>query len=203
MLKSTVGIGVMGVAAAANGALALTPRQSEGPFYPRPSHRFDDDDNDLVMLENQTRKAGGLILHLSGRVQSPSGEPQAGARVEIWQCDVNGRYIHPRDRGSNLKKDRYFQGFGHATAQAGGEYFFRTIRPVAYTGRTPHIHFKVFDADGREKLTTQMYVAGEPLNDSDGLYRRLNPEARQRVTVALSTDDAGNYIGRFDLVIGV
>lgn len=183
-------------------AVVLTPSQAEGPFYPIPDDRLYDQDNDLVKLEKETRQAGGEIFHLSGVVMDSSGVPVPGAQVEIWQCDVNGRYIHPRD-GASGKKDRYFQGFGKTVTQAAGEYYFRTIKPVPYTGRTPHIHFKVFAPQGQELLTTQMYLAGEPLNDFDGLYRRIHDSERAGVTVTLQAMDDTAVLGRFDIVLGV
>jgi protocatechuate 3,4-dioxygenase, beta subunit len=108
------------------------------------------------------------------------GRPLPGYLVEIWQCDAHGHYL--AERGSSwsdwLKKreapDPGFQGYGRTLTDAGGGYRFRTIRPVSYPGRTPHIHFKV-RRDGRELLTTQMYVAGEPGNERDGIYGELAP----------------------------
>ena len=46
---------------------------------------------------------------------------------------------------------------------------------MAYSGRTPHIHFKV-KLQQRELLTTQMYVEGDPHNARDFLWRRLGDE---------------------------
>ena len=111
------------------------------------------------------------------------GRPVPGARIEIWQCDAFGVYHHPRDpRGP---ADPNFQGFGATTAAADGGYRFRTIEPVPYPGRTPHIHFTL-TGPGFERLTTQMYLAGQPLNERDGLYQRIaDPAARAAVTVAL------------------
>src|SRR5690606_14976907 len=111
------------------------------------------------------------------------GRPVAGARVEIWQCDANGIYLHPRERRRG-QRDAAFQGFGHTTTDGAGRFAFRTIVPVPYTGRTPHIHCKVLRA-GREVLTTQLYRAGYPRNDSDFLFRRLDPAERERVSMRL------------------
>jgi protocatechuate 3,4-dioxygenase, beta subunit len=58
-----------------------------------------------------------------------------------------------------------------SVANAGQVLACRSIRPVAYSGRAPHIHFRVKRA-GHEVLTTQLYVAGDPSNEHDGLYRR-------------------------------
>lgn len=159
-------------------ALARTPSQMEGPFYPAPRMRFADADNDLIRIEGAVRQAGGVPMYLTGRVLDRQGQPVAGARVEIWQCDANGRYLHTGDT-SPAPRDPGFQGFGHVVTEGDGAYGFRTIRPVAYPGRTPHIHVKVHHPGGT--LTTQFYLADHPDNDRDGLFRRLSPEDRQAV----------------------
>lgn len=173
---------VMGGAAA---AAIPTPRAAEGPYYPTSAMRFADDDNDLIRIEGEVRDAGGEPLILSGRVFTRDGAPAAGAIVEIWQCDANGRYLHTAERASR-PRDAAFQGFGRTTADDAGRYAFRTIKPVAYPGRTPHIHVKVF-ADGRA-LTTQLYLANHPLNARDGLFRRLSRDDRKAVEMTLTGD---------------
>ena len=158
-----------------------TPSATEGPYYPTPAMRFSDADNDLVKIAGAVERAGGEIVRLKGRILTRGGRPAAGARIEIWQCDVNGRYLHSRDRRRG-QRDPAFQGFGHVVTGPDGAYAFRTIKPVPYTGRTPHIHVKVFHR-GRS-LTTQFYIAGHRQNDRDSLYRRLNKTDRQAVNMA-------------------
>lgn len=168
--------------------LAKTASASDGPYYPSPAMRHRDSDNDLVKIESSVREAGGDILSLSGTVTDTAGAPLAGLRVEIWQCDVNGRYLHTAD--SNGVQDRDFQGFGHTFTNQSGHYEFRTIRPVSYPGRAPHIHVKVF---GDEKvLTTQFYLKGHPENARDSLYRRLTPEQRLAVEMDLIRQGDGS-----------
>ena len=111
---------------------------------------------------------------MDGSVTDLQGKPVAGAQVEIWQCDEAGHYHHPGDGG---RADPAFQGFGRVTVGADGRYRFRTIRPVAYSGRTPHIHVKV-KLGARELLTTQLYVEGDPHNERDFLWRNLGAEPR-------------------------
>jgi protocatechuate 3,4-dioxygenase beta subunit len=127
----------------------------------------------------------------------------AGARIEIWQCDANGVYLHPGDRRRG-SRDAGFQGFGHAMADAAGRFAFRTIVPVPYPGRTPHIHVKVLHG-GRDRLTTQLYRAGHPHNRSDFLFRRLEPDERRRVSMAIRPRLASTnttFETEIELVIG-
>jgi protocatechuate 3,4-dioxygenase beta subunit len=118
-----------------------TPRQSAGPFYPEELPL--DDDNDLTHVAGQQQTASGQITDLDGRILDQNGRPLGGVRIEIWQCDINGRYRHPRDT-SDLPIDPAFQGIGHTISDRLGRYRFRTIRPMSYPGRTPHIHVAVF-----------------------------------------------------------
>jgi protocatechuate 3,4-dioxygenase beta subunit len=121
--------------------------------------------------------------------------------VEIWQCDAMGRYRHPGDDRGPM--DEGFQGFGRVLTGADGAYRFRTIRPVAYPGRTPHIHFAVL-APGLRRFITQMYIEGEPGNARDFLLNSVrDPEARARLIVPLppSAEEPGALAGRFDIVL--
>lgn len=170
------------VPGAALAALAPTPGTTEGPFYP--PRRPRDDDWDLVRVEGAVREAGGDVLHLGGRVLGRDTRPVAGARVEIWQCGVNGVYLHPGDPRL-ARRDRAFQGFGHAISDAEGRFAFRTIVPVPYPGRTPHIHVKVLHR-GREILTTQLYRSGFAQNEADFLFRRLSGAEQKRVSMIIA-----------------
>ena len=180
--------------------LIATPPQTLGPFYP-PELPLDHD-NDLVQVVGVQAHALGQITHVFGRVLDLNGRPIDGAKVEIWQCDANGRYLHPRSGGTQ-PRDGGFQGYGQTASAADGAYRFRTIKPVPYPGRTPHIHFAI-GGTGFAPLVTQMYVAGEPLNERDGVLNSIEPTARASVIVALQPGDefeAGALQGRFDIVI--
>jgi protocatechuate 3,4-dioxygenase beta subunit len=175
-----------------------TPRQTEGPFYP--DRLPADDDNDLVAVKGQSGIARGEILLLAGTVTDLAGRPLAGARVEIWQCDAGGRYHHSRDSAS-AAPDPNFQGWGQLVTGADGAHRFRTIRPVPYPGRTPHIHFKV-SGKAIPTLVTQMYVDGEPGNARDGLFNSLDPRERAAVTVRVNKAPDGKALAaRFDIVL--
>ena len=192
-------LGIMALPVTGIAAVAVpTPPASEGPFYPTRAMRHDDVDNDLVRITGEVERAGGEVVWLRGRVLDTNGNPLAAARVEIWQCDAGGRYLHRGDRGS-MPRDRAFQGFGHDLTGADGAYGFRTIKPVPYAGRTPHIHVKVM-LGNRERLTTQFYLPNHPGNASDWLYQRIPVELRERVTMDFSATD-GMPVASLDLVI--
>ncbi|MDP2122549.1 MAG: protocatechuate 3,4-dioxygenase [Hoeflea sp.] len=178
--------GLLGSPAA---AATATPSATEGPFYPAPSMRMADVDNDLVKVMGLIEEAGGEVIALKGRVLDAAGAPRAGLRVEIWQCDVNGKYMHPGDR-RDVEYDTGFQGFGHDITGADGSYSFRTIKPTVYPGRTPHIHVKLIDGE-RELLTTQFYLADHPGNACDRLFNRMSDAEKARVTMVFTNGAAG------------
>ena len=184
----------------ASQALQRTPRQSLGPFYP--ASLPPDSDSDLVQVRGRIGQAHGIVTHVTGRVMDERGRVVPEALVEIWQCNGFGRYHHPRDR-RDAPIDENFQGYGRSTTGNDGAYRFRTIRPVPYPGRTPHIHFAV-RAPGAEPLVTQMYVAGEPGNVRDGLLNGIpDPRARASLIVDLRplAGSVGELSGVFDVVL--
>ncbi|HKI35570.1 MAG TPA: protocatechuate 3,4-dioxygenase [Gemmataceae bacterium] len=203
-------LGALAVGAAAftvRGAFAeeltRTPPQTEGPFYPNKLPL--DTDNDLLIVNDAITPAVGEVTHLSGKVLDAKGEPIKNALVEIWQCDSKGVYLHTDDSGKRAR-DANFQGFGRFLTASNGEYYFRTIKPVSYPGRTPHIHFKV-KKGGKELLTTQCYVQGEAKNDKDFIYKAIS-DAKQRDAVTIDfakvkDSKIGELAAQFDIVLGV
>jgi protocatechuate 3,4-dioxygenase beta subunit len=182
--------------------LARTPRLTEGPFYPDKLPL--DTDNDLVIVNDSATPALGEVTHLTGRVLSPAGEPIRDVVVEIWQVDNKGVYLHSADSGRR-QRDANFQGFGRFTTAATGEYRFRTIKPVTYPGRCPHIHVKVKKGD-RELLTTQIFIAGHPQNGRDGVFRGAGGLIEQELVQTEFKPVPGSKIGelaaKFDIVLG-
>jgi protocatechuate 3,4-dioxygenase beta subunit len=182
--------------------LTRTPRQTEGPFYPDKLPL--DTDNDLLVINDGITPAVGEVTHLGGRILDARGEPLRNALVEIWQVDNTGSYLHTRG-ATDGTRDGNFQGFGRFLTGSTGEYYFRTIKPVPYPGRTPHIHFAV-KVKGQEKFTTQCYVQGEPRNERDGIFRSLrDPQARQALLVdfaPLEGSKIGELAATFDIVLG-
>ncbi len=193
------GIASFAAPAVSAAALIATPRQSEGPFYP---DRLPlDRDNDLI--GTTPGRARGTVTHVFGRVSDVQGRPLAGARVEIWQCDALGRYIHSADRNRG-PRDATFQGYGLVDCDSDGGYRFRTIKPVPYGRRAPHIHFAV-KARGFQTLITQLYMAEAPENRGDGLLSRLSDPAQRAALVVPFRPapelESGALAARFDIVL--
>jgi protocatechuate 3,4-dioxygenase, beta subunit len=183
--------------------LMPTPAMTAGPFYPT---SFPTDvDNDLTRIVGHNKTANGTALELGGRIVDTRGAPIANARIEIWQCDASGTYHHVGHDAPSM--DEHFQGYGVATTDADGRYRFRTIKPVPYPGRTPHIHYIVtpLRADGKnaKTFTSQMFIEGEAQNERDFLYRsaRDNKE-RDRLVMKLS-GSGESLAGVLDVVLRV
>ncbi len=208
--RSFLGAIASGAALLATGSLfadelSLTPRRTEGPFYPDVLPL--DTDNDLLIVNNSITPAVGEVTHLSGRVLTSSGSPIRNATVEIWQCDANQVYLHTRDSSSKPdQQDRNFQGFGRFTTASNGGYYFRTIKPVPYPGRpAPHIHVRVKKGE-RELITTQLNIAGHPGNDVDGVVREgLGVFDRELLMVDFKPVEGsriGELAAHFEIVLG-
>ena len=146
--------------AAAGSGLAKSTADVEGPFYPVlpiPNTPSLFDAEDYL----------GDALEFSGQVLHVNGTPAPDVKVEIWQCDANQTYNHPADNG---QRDKSFRGFAGQRCDSDGAFTFNTIVPVAYAGRPPHIHVKLWRGQ-TEVLTTQVYLKGDRGDDS----RKINP----------------------------
>jgi protocatechuate 3,4-dioxygenase beta subunit len=183
----------------------VTAQQVEGPFYNYDLPKVHD--TDLVRLLAGDAPAVGQVTHVFGTAQSWSGRPVKDALIEIWQCDANGRYHHPDDH-EQRPLDVRFQGYGRTMTDASGGFRFRTIRPVAYAigngeMRTPHIHLAL-STRGVRRLTTQLYVEGEALNEKDSEIAKLLPVQRSgliRPFTDGSAIEAGAQTVRYDLIL--
>jgi protocatechuate 3,4-dioxygenase beta subunit len=182
--------------------LTATPMMTEGPFYPDKMPL--DTDNDLLIINDATTPAVGEITYLTGNVRDRSGDPIANSFVEIWQVDSTASYLHTRGRNRN-GNDAGFQGYGRFLTDSMGRYYFRTIKPVPYPGRTPHIHVAV-SRNGRRLLTSQIFIKGHPQNDNDGVLRGVREAAARESVMVDFKPLAGSVIGeheaKFEIILG-
>jgi protocatechuate 3,4-dioxygenase beta subunit len=183
--------------------LEKTPRIQEGPFYP--TKLPVETDNDLLIINDAITPAVGEITHLSGKILDTKGDPIRNAVVELWQCDRHGTYLKAHIE-NGAKFDSNFQGFGRFLTGSTGEYYFRTIKPVPYTGRpAAHIHFKIWK-NNKVLLTTECFVKGFAGNERDGIYRRATQSKGGRRLpvdfVPVKGSRIGELAARFDIVLG-
>ena len=183
--------------------LVRTPKQTEGPFYPNKLPL--DTDNDLLVINDGITPAVGEVTYLTGRILDAKGDPVRNALVEIWQVDNNGAYIHTKDpHGEN--HDKNFQGFGRFLTGSTGEYYFRTIKPVLYTG--PDAAHSLQDQAQFQRAARRPSVtsrASRPTLATASTASIRDPKARESVTIDFAPI-AGSRIGelaaKFDVVLG-
>ena len=114
----------------------------------------------------QARLRPGQIIHLMGRVLDTRAS-RWPARVDIWQANAHGRYVHPSDY--NPPRSTRTSRASASDHRPEGRYRFKTVKPDGYPThipgwkRPPHIHFDV--TGSMDKLITQMYFEGDPLNE--------------------------------------
>ncbi|MEP6608402.1 MAG: intradiol ring-cleavage dioxygenase [Burkholderiaceae bacterium] len=204
-------IAPLAAAQTAPGALRPSPSQTLGPFYPRNAgERPAETDADLLRVEGDRVLTKGVPILLTGRVLDRRGQLITNAAIEIWQCDANSVYHHPAG-GAEAERDQNFQGYGMSRTDNAGTFHFRTIRPIAYPGRTPHIHVRV-QAPGASAFSTQLYLPDDPNNRRDFLFSRMSADDQAALTLkfepASASDEAHplaratQWVARTQLVIG-
>ncbi|MBX9769193.1 MAG: hypothetical protein K2X47_18095 [Bdellovibrionales bacterium] len=208
-LQLGLGLAVAGAvgsqAQAQSPSCRVTPIQPEGPFYPVDGKLGSD--ADLTRVKSGQPTAQGQVVYISGIIQDAQCRPIEGATVEIWQACATGRYDHPSDPNT-APLDPHFQYSGYSITNRAGEYMFKTIVPGAYPAgdgwiRPPHIHYKVYKL-GYIELITQMYFAGQTLNDRDLILQRLSKAGQKQVIVDFAPPKASGFepgalLGQFNV----
>jgi protocatechuate 3,4-dioxygenase beta subunit len=157
-----------------NAADGATEPTVLGPFYlPGAPHR--------EMHEHIGRPQDGPVTLVRGRVTDTAGEPIGGATLDVWQGSGNGLYDiqDPGQPDFNLR--------GIFTTGPGGEFAFRTSRPVSYpvpidgpvgdllrasgrhNWRAAHVH-AIVSAPGCQPVTTHVFDSENEYLDSDAVF---------------------------------
>ena len=97
----------------------VTPSTVFGPFFVDGSPAFANGDD----IANG---APGEPCLVHGRILSVTGEPVAGARIEVWQADDDGFYDVQHD---GLDEPR---GRGHLYSESDGRFWFWSVKPQHY-----------------------------------------------------------------------
>ncbi len=201
----------LAVAQTASTPVRASPSQTLGPFYPRnATERPAQTGADLLRVDGDRVLTRGVPIYLTGRVLDRRGQPLIHAAVEIWQCDANSVYHHPAG-GAEAERDPNFQGYGATRTDSSGAFHFRTIKPVAYPGRTPHIHVRV-QAPNASPFATQLYLADAPGNRRDFLFSHMSADEQAALMLKFEPTPAAGTThalaratvatARADLVIG-
>lgn len=187
--------------------LPLTPSQTIGPFFNLGLIREGDDD--LACREPGGARAQGTPIVVTGRVTDEEGGPVRKALIEIWQANKWGKYDHPDDT-TDAPLDPNFKGWGRMLTDPEGRYRFRSIKPGPYPNpgydnwmRPPHIHYSIFAAGVMQRLITQVYFPGEPLNDIDPILNGVEDlDARAALIARQLPDESGGGLDfQFDIVL--
>ena len=185
-------------------ALAFTPPQILGPFYPLNKELAQD--SDLTRVPGRSGRAAGQVLNVMGRVLNLEGEPVRSAKVEVWQANSYGRYTHPSDTNP-APLDPNFEGSAILTTDSEGRYRFKTIKPAAYPVgpnfiRPAHIHFQV--SGRQDRLVTQMYFENDPYNDKDPFLNDVGSLKERLITKLLDPTpefEPDSKMAIFDIVL--
>jgi protocatechuate 3,4-dioxygenase beta subunit len=137
----------------------------------------------------------GERIIVYGRVIEEDGRPVPNTLVEVWQCNAAGRYLHNVDQHP-APLDPNFSGVGRCLTDGEGSFRFITIKPGSYpwgnhpnAWRPAHIHFSLFGRAFTQRLVTQMYFPGDPLQEYDPIMNSVrDPQARARMVSTFDLD---------------
>jgi hydroxyquinol 1,2-dioxygenase len=174
LLSDVLGVSMLTIGINHRQPAGATESTVFGPFFVEGSPRFE-------LGADIANGAPGEPCLVQGQVRSVTGTPVASARIEVWQSDDEGLYDvqyadldHARARG-------------HLFSDGDGRFWFWTVKPTAYpiptdgpvgellaaagrgVMRPAHVHFMV-EAAGFQKLTTHVFVAGDPHLDADAVF---------------------------------
>jgi protocatechuate 3,4-dioxygenase beta subunit len=161
-------------------------------------HRVREGDHDLTRQHDGAPI--GERMTVTGRVLDTEGRPLRNTLVEIWQANAAGRYRHRNDRW-DAPLDPNFTGAGRCLTDDEGRYGFTTVKPAPYpwgnhdnAWRPAHIHFSLLGDAFAQRLVTQMYFPGDPLQPFDPIFNSVrDPRARERMIAAFALEESVDH----------
>lgn len=175
LLADVFGVSARVGEACADAAPGTTPATLPGPFYRADAPRVE---NGGTLC----RDGVGTPISVRGTVCDLSGQPVAGASVEVWHANGNGRY---ENQDPDNQPEHNLRGC--LMTGADGGFAFRSIRPGGYAlptdgpvgqlalrlglslDRPAHIHFAV-TASGFRRLVTAIFDGSDPAIGRDALF---------------------------------
>jgi protocatechuate 3,4-dioxygenase alpha subunit len=178
-----------------------TPSQTVGPFF-----RFALDRPEWSDLTRGGARGEKIVVE--GQVLDGDGLPCDDAVVEIWQANAAGHYAHPEDTRAGDHDDASFTNFGRALTDAGGRYRFTSLRPGRVPAgdgaqQAPHINVTVFARGLLKQLTTRIYFADEPANETDPVLSLVGDPLARRTLLAVRQEEGSGGLPtyRFNVVL--
>jgi len=188
--------------------LLPTPSCTVGPFFP--THYFGENDHDLTIVKDKTKRAQGQRIYIGGNIFEADRVPRWNSIVEIWQPDSNGRFAHPNDP-QHAKADPLFMGWGRRASEDDGYYDFISVKPGSYadplTGakRAPHINVSIMGSGLMRRLVTTFFFPDESANAADPVFNAIaDPAIRERIILkpaSLPRAPADALAFRLDIVL--
>lgn len=200
LISDTLGLSMLTVAMNNAKPPGCTEATVVGPFHVENAPHY-------ALGDDVGNGAIGTPCFVKGTIKGLGGEPVAGAHIEVWQSDEEGMY-DVQKKGLD-----HAQGRGVLTADAQGQYFFKSILAVAYPiphdgpvgdmltatknhpWRPAHLHFMI-KAPGYESLITHVFRHDDQYLDSDAVFG-----VRQSLITDWVKQPNGEYMLEFDFVL--
>lgn len=170
-----------------------TPSQTVGPFF---SHALTPSGSGHAPIAGRQladERTPGTLIRIEGRVLDGAGHAVTDALVEVWQARHDSAYPDESDA---------FRGFGRASTDADGRFWFQTVKPGALPENgAPHVNAAVFARGMLNHAFTRIYFSDEQEENSrDPVLASVDP-VRRKSLVASLRDPAGPPVYDFEICL--
>lgn len=163
------------------GDCSVSPTETKGPFPIKTPAQ-------LVLANIKSDRQGvPLLINLSIVNAKNNCAPLANALVDVWHCDKDGYYSEYGGTGmqqADFTNVHFLRG--RQAADANGNVSFISIYPGWYSGRAPHIHIEILNANGTSLLVTQLAF---PENINASVYASSLYAAKGQADTSNSRDN--------------